>query len=432
MRVMPRDRSPLLRLLAVVLAVGVVAGAVMFARADDDPSKWDGPNNYTSWEHDEEEGYGTLSKPFLIESAANLEYLAHKVNSGTDYSGKYFSLTIDIDLQGNNADHMWVPIGNNKGQNHVFTGVFNGNGHIIKNLNVNSGTGRGLFGFSSGTITGVAVTGSIETNIQMPSGGIVGVNLEGGMVKQCYNECTFKMNGASAIVGGIAGRNLGTISYCYNIGAIASDGNSSYAGGISGANGDTNEGTNILGTVKFSYNYGNITCKNKSGGIVGQNTFTGNDEEGNDVVESGKIIKCYYLNSTSQYLDGESSSLESSLNTSQFSSEQSFDNTTWKFYNPGDENSNDNVWLISQGRPMLANIGEGRNIICIKDGTHGTVVADTYFAEPKEKVTLTVTRGDNYYLSDLSIVGTSEAEKVNGEVKQIEREQVTKNKEQET
>ena len=60
------------------------------------------------------QGDGTMNNPYRIETAANLAYLAEKVNegyqsSGQDvFAGEYFLLTDDLDL--NNLN--WTPIGN--------------------------------------------------------------------------------------------------------------------------------------------------------------------------------------------------------------------------------------------------------------------------------------------------------------------------------
>lgn len=63
-------------------------------------------------------GEGTEESPFLIETAADLRYLADMVNSGTDYEGQYFKQTADIMI--NNVPYFderfrdqerWIPIG---------------------------------------------------------------------------------------------------------------------------------------------------------------------------------------------------------------------------------------------------------------------------------------------------------------------------------
>lgn len=78
---------------------------------------WDG--SFAMWN----QGSGSATDPYLIESAANLYALSLMVNQGNTYSGKYFQLTTDIYL----ANRDWPAIGN--GYN--FSGRFDGSGCSI-------------------------------------------------------------------------------------------------------------------------------------------------------------------------------------------------------------------------------------------------------------------------------------------------------------
>ena len=64
-------------------------------------SYWDGTAEIWT------QGGGTENNPYQISSAKNLAYLANSVNDGETYSGVYFRLTTDIDLQ----SLPWQPIG---------------------------------------------------------------------------------------------------------------------------------------------------------------------------------------------------------------------------------------------------------------------------------------------------------------------------------
>ncbi len=89
--------------------------------------KWDG-SVATGFEN----GNGSEIFPYLIANASQLAYLAQTTNSGTDYSGKYFLLDGDIDL-----NHMeWTPIGNGA---HPFNGYLDGKEHTISNLKITKG-----------------------------------------------------------------------------------------------------------------------------------------------------------------------------------------------------------------------------------------------------------------------------------------------------
>lgn len=84
-------------------------------------------------------GDGSKTNPYEIATAEQLAKLASDVNNGNTpqaFLGKYFKLTADIDLSGG----IWMPIGKyyNYGNvnNRLFFGMFDGNGHVIKNMHI--------------------------------------------------------------------------------------------------------------------------------------------------------------------------------------------------------------------------------------------------------------------------------------------------------
>lgn len=86
-------------------------------------------------------GDGSKTNPYEIATAEQLAKLARDVNNGNTpqaFLGKYFKLTADIDLSGG----IWMPIGkyynygNGNGDNRLFFGKFDGNGHVIKNMHI--------------------------------------------------------------------------------------------------------------------------------------------------------------------------------------------------------------------------------------------------------------------------------------------------------
>ena len=83
---------------------------------------WDGTSVSESLK-----GEGTAASPYLVESAADLAFLAKSVNEGTTYEGKYITQTADIDLGGK----AWKAIGDNTNS---FMGIYDGKGHEIKNF----------------------------------------------------------------------------------------------------------------------------------------------------------------------------------------------------------------------------------------------------------------------------------------------------------
>lgn len=99
----------------------------------------------------------------------DLKQLATDVNAGTDYSGKYFEMTKDIDLSG---IENWTPIGT---KDKPFAGVFDGKNHKIVGLKINSlpdGTASGsklylgLFGATSSDAVIDSVLNGYEPDMQ--------------------------------------------------------------------------------------------------------------------------------------------------------------------------------------------------------------------------------------------------------------------------
>ena len=79
------------------------------------------------------EGDGSKDKPYLISNDMQLAKLAHDVNNGKSFSGKYFKLTKDIDL----GKALWTPIGvTNPSKTYFFDGKFDGDGHTISNMHI--------------------------------------------------------------------------------------------------------------------------------------------------------------------------------------------------------------------------------------------------------------------------------------------------------
>lgn len=150
-------------------------------------------------------GNGTAEHPYLISSAQELLTFAEKVNAGEEYRDCWFKQTNDIDL----IDIEWPTIGVFD-SSHYFYGIYDGNGHTLKNLNVRKGGNNSFFGklggtvmnlgIESGTISGACV-GSIASHTCSAK----------AMIINCYNKAT--VNGARA--GGIADNFNGTIANCF-------------------------------------------------------------------------------------------------------------------------------------------------------------------------------------------------------------------------
>lgn len=255
-------------------------------------------------------GSGTKDDPYQISTAAQLKRFRNIVNGTggqTQDSGACAVLMNDIVLNDGTFDangtytpgssskaaEEWTPIGKYTDDNDKtpYTGTFDGQGHTIKGLYVNSASDAyvGLFGClegaavrnltvdgyvqgykTAGGIAGYAsnaaiencsnhcsVTGSSTSKI----GGIAGLNFDGAKIIDCYNVGTIRNSNVYEACGGIVWGNAGTVSNCYNVGTISGN---VYDGEIVGSNSGTVEncyylaGTN-LNAVGQNDNSGNIT-----------------------------------------------------------------------------------------------------------------------------------------------------------------------------
>jgi hypothetical protein len=174
-----------------------------------------------------------------------------------------------------NLDNSWKPIGettldSNYYPVNVFSGTFDGNRKIIRNLKIGYADYdyQGLFGYNSyGTIKNVGVVGGYVkprygTNEAYRNyvGGIAGTNT--GLIINCYN--TAEIRGGTS-VGGIAGVSSSVIN-CYNTGAVTG---LYQVGGIEGVSYKISNSYNI-GTVTFLQ----TTTTPYSGALFGESLIT--------------------------------------------------------------------------------------------------------------------------------------------------------------
>lgn len=219
-----------------------------------------------------------------------------------DFAGYTVILTEDVKLQAlkNGESSNFKPIGD---EINKFNGTFDGQGHKISNLIVNTSSNEqslfaGLFGHA-GEKSIIKNLGMIDSNIfsdpadgRAFAGGITGCN--DGTIVNCYNTgkitATSKVSNANA--GGITGKNEGTITNCYNTGEItatftvSSDGFYADSGGIAGYN--------VGGTIVNCYNTGNVSANatnTSEGSKVCSAGITGYNMEGtiSNCYNTGKI-----------------------------------------------------------------------------------------------------------------------------------------------
>lgn len=235
------------------------------------------------------EGEGEENDPYLIEDVEDLKKLAENVKNGTDYEGKYFQLTVNIDLK----NEEWTPIGTivytgefGRSEERYFKGTFDGDGHQIANLTI---TGRneyvGLFGYVrnatiqncnvAGEVSGYNAVGGIVGAVDGKTNNILNCSFQGnvtgnvyvgGIVGQVQNQCEVSscyaigtVHGGNDKVGGIAGEGRGAIKNCYALADVSAGGK--FVGGIAG------DASSV--TIENCYYSGEVSARGSAGGIVG-------------------------------------------------------------------------------------------------------------------------------------------------------------------
>ena len=276
-----------INLLFVILAFMMAA-----CQKEDNSSDWD---NLVKWDGTPAVAFDTDSEPFIISTPEQLKLFADIVNdtsaitiAGATASSSYkLAKSFDLDSL------IWTPIGSVE---HPFEGVFDGAGHTIKGLFINTDLGyQGLFGYLlEGTVKNINIldgnitAGNVMINNDF-NGGIVGYNNNGtidgctvaglltnnsnnfggiaGYMKGTNSKIVNCENKASIIstfgcrVGGIVGFALdGVVDQCRNTGSFDS-GESYYTGGIAGQTSKS--------SILNCSNIGNINGQLNVGGVVG-------------------------------------------------------------------------------------------------------------------------------------------------------------------
>lgn len=228
-------------------------------------------------------GIGTLNDPYHVGTADELDNVRY-------HADKHFIQIANIDLSGYDADGSgWMPIGN---YSTSFTGSYNGNEYIISNLFIDRGTANyiGLFGITAsgsrienvelrdidvtghnivsglvadngGTIEYCSTTGSVYGNVDV--GGIAGWNDPGATITGSHSTASIEgTSGTSGNIGGLVGRNYGTIAESYAAGSVTGH---NYVGGLAG----TNVSSESEGVISKCFATGEVTGDNDVGGLVG-------------------------------------------------------------------------------------------------------------------------------------------------------------------
>ena len=230
---------------------------------------------------DNHEDDGSEQHPYEIFTATQLENFRDLVNGPSGQvkdSDAHAKLMNDINLSSvcgpmldDGQPVSWIPIGTSS--SNPYEGTFNGAGHTISGLYINSSSdsNQGLFGYVSGSgkIEKLSVSGTVSGGMYV--GGVVGRN--GGNVI----NCTFSgsVSGFGPVGGVVGSNNNGSVENCYNTGSVT--GSADIVGGVVGYNSRS---------VTNCYNTGTVSGGEDVGGVVGHN------DGGSG---SGTVTNCYFL-----------------------------------------------------------------------------------------------------------------------------------------
>lgn len=191
--------------------------------------------------------------------------------------------SLQYDTEGNvsnGSDFIsWTPIADCMGNNITqYSGTFDGNNKTVSGLYFNGNATRiGLFGSSEsdGNIKNVGVVDSYFKGNDFV-GGVCGRN--DGTITNCYNAGNLTAIESSATIGGICGYNGGTVTNCYNTGTVTATGSVASVGGVCGCS---------IAPISNCYNIGTVTATSSDADISGICGYY-----------FGPIKNCYYLADT--------------------------------------------------------------------------------------------------------------------------------------
>ena len=266
-------------------------------------------DNTVGWE----DAFGLISEATApsqvleISTFEELDKIRTAVNNGSNNYGAYtIRLTADLVQEGDARSqwYSWIPIGTAE---HPFMGVFDGGGHVIKNVKTygaENGTNVGLFGYTKAASIGNLILQNISLKGQDNVGVVAGTAVNtlihdilvydasssegtyycaeatsgnaGGLVGSAKNtnvdNCYFygKVTGTTA-VGGIVGnsQDIVGITDCGSGYSVECSG----SGVVGGIVGTADNSTYVLRSYSRSTLTGSAATR---GGIVGQYTASGN------------------------------------------------------------------------------------------------------------------------------------------------------------
>ncbi|MBA7650951.1 hypothetical protein ES703_58766 [subsurface metagenome] len=309
-------------------------------------------------------GNGEPNNPYQISDANDM----NEIGTHSEDWGSHFLLVNDINL----ADYTGTQFNIIGNDSNAFTGVFDGNGHVISNFTY-TGTGDvGIFGWvgdfyggygrvkclglrdpnihagGGAALVGLIISGSIShcyveggsVTFDFGGGGLVGMIASQvftpSPITNCYVTCSVS---GDSMVGGLVGMAgaPAVITNCYATGRVSG---STYVGGLVGAS----QG----GTISNCSATGNVSGDSKVGGLVGyfyhnaiSNCYSAGSVVGTTDVGGfvgyhsiGSYDKCFWDNTINPGLDGIGNTTDPNVigkSTANMQTKSTFTDAGWDF-----------------------------------------------------------------------------------------------------
>ncbi|MBI9016789.1 MAG: hypothetical protein JEZ07_05950 [Phycisphaerae bacterium] len=337
-------------------------------------------------------GSGTEQDPFIIATAKQLYRI---VDYKWEYMDAYYRMVADIDMaeyDGLDGRKPFRIIGDNSyfsgqylGASHVsgfyyiFSGIFDGDGYVIKNLVINEPdkdyvgmfgvtgvdcliknleldncqiVGRdnvaALIGYNKGLVSNCRVNADMISRSN--SGILVGDNY-GGDIEKCCSNGSVQVSSGNA--GGLVGLNSGSIDQCFSTSSVEVVANGYYYGGLVGNSSGTIENCYATGSVNGHYHVGGLT--GTSGGSILNCYATGLiDGNNNSVGFSGSLYgvyeNCYWDKVSSGKENGVGNINPDPAAVMGFATEQMMVKDTYDGFDfIGDGDGDEEIWVIQPG-----------------------------------------------------------------------------------
>ena len=296
------------------------------------------------------EGDGSKEMPYLIYNADDLfginRYILNEDGVDSLLFDRYaesrqynFRLMNDIDLEEYTFSNYVLP---------SFTGIFDGNGHVIKNIKIDGADACGFFGPRNGLKYYHFLDDLQIKTLGLANVDIKGKDCVGGFmghsekcdISNCYVTGTIESSGDYA--GGIVGYMYddSNIANCYSIADVSGN---SYVGGLCGfCTGGVN-----YNQIHFSYSTGMNNGKDYSGPLWGN-------------IEISETSNNFWDTETSGIVDPEAEVEDTDgmigLTTAEMQTQSTFTNAGWDF-NIETANGTEDIWHMpynATGYPMLS------------------------------------------------------------------------------